>query len=157
MIHIALVAQGSHPLDSWVFTALFSACAANNSPELRVVVTEASVALDRHWKASLSDRPPPMPALRSASIPPFRMFQEYQILQFCINIGVMHSALLASAMCCRGLSTSYNALLNACAKMGMMTAAEEVFSDMHEHGPPPDIITYNTMLAGYAQVASGVL
>lgn len=47
---------------------------------------------------------------------------------------------------------AHNSLLNACAKMGMMVAAKTVFQEMQRKGPPPDIITYNTMLAGYAQV-----
>lgn len=50
------------------------------------------------------------------------------------------------------MTFSYNALLNAFAKMGMMAAAREVFMGMQETGPQLDIVTYNTMLAGYAQV-----
>ena len=34
----------------------------------------------------------------------------------------------------------------------MMTAAEEIFASMQDHGPAPDLVSYNTMLAGYAQV-----
>ena len=34
----------------------------------------------------------------------------------------------------------------------MMGAAEEIFSGMKRHGPAPDLISYNTILAGYAQV-----
>ena len=47
---------------------------------------------------------------------------------------------------------SYNALLNAFAKMGTMTAARDVFCTMQRQGPSPDIISYNTLRAGYAQV-----
>lgn len=41
--------QAKHKLDSWVFTALFTACAANSCPELKVVVTQAASELDLNW------------------------------------------------------------------------------------------------------------
>ena len=56
--------------------------------------------------------------------------------------------------CCRGWTRSYNSLLNACGKWGRMGIAERVFESMQRHGPAPDIISYNTLLAGYAQVSS---
>ena len=56
--------------------------------------------------------------------------------------------------CCRGWTRSYNSLLNACGKWGRMGTAEQVFESMQRHGPAPDLISYNTLLAGYAQVSS---
>lgn len=53
---------------------------------------------------------------------------------------------------CRGQRIAFNALLNACAKTGMMRAAEELLESMLVEGPPPDIISYNTLISGYAQV-----
>jgi hypothetical protein len=35
-----------------------------------------------------------------------------------------------------------------------MAAAEEVMKGMQEEGPPPDIFSYNTLISGYAQVAT---
>jgi len=55
---------------------------------------------------------------------------------------------------CRGWIIAYNALLNGCAKSGVMAAAEEVMKGMQKEGPPPDVTSYNTLISGYAQVAT---
>lgn len=34
----------------------------------------------------------------------------------------------------------------------MMKAAEELLESMQKEGPSPDIISYNTLISGYAQV-----
>ena len=60
-----------------------------------------------------------------------------------------HSLLLS----CRGQRIAFNALLNACAKTGMMAAAEELLASMLKHGPSPDIISYNTLISGHALVS----
>ena len=38
--------QEDHAVNTWVFASLFSACAAYNSPELRVIMTEACRRLE---------------------------------------------------------------------------------------------------------------
>ena len=52
----------------------------------------------------------------------------------------------------RGQRIAFNALLNACAKTGMIKAAEELLQSMQADGPLPDIISYNTLISGHAQV-----
>ena len=42
--------QGQHKVDGYVFTSLFSACAAYKSAELRVVMTDAYHSLISHWR-----------------------------------------------------------------------------------------------------------
>ena len=42
--------QGQHKIDGYVFTPLFSACAAYKSAELRVVMTDAYHSLISHWR-----------------------------------------------------------------------------------------------------------
>ena len=42
--------QGQHKINGYVFTSLFSACAAYKSAELRVVMTDAHRSLISHWR-----------------------------------------------------------------------------------------------------------
>jgi hypothetical protein len=42
--------QGKHEVDSWMYTAIFTACAAYNSPELRLVMSQAYQSMETQWQ-----------------------------------------------------------------------------------------------------------
>jgi len=42
--------QGKHEVDSWMYTAIFTACAAYSSPELRMVMSQAYQSMESQWQ-----------------------------------------------------------------------------------------------------------
>jgi pentatricopeptide repeat domain-containing protein 1 len=48
---------------------------------------------------------------------------------------------------------SYNIVINAYCKQGLMQGASRIFSEMMDSGIHPSIVTYNTFVAGYSNLA----
>jgi len=42
--------QGKHEVDTWMYTGIFTACAAYNSPELRMVMSQAYQSMETQWQ-----------------------------------------------------------------------------------------------------------
>jgi pentatricopeptide repeat protein len=57
-----------------------------------------------------------------------------------------------AGFCCRGWRVAYNAVLNLHAKTAEASRAEAVFQSMLSHGPAPDGISINSVIAAHAEV-----
>ena len=49
-------AQAKHKVDSWVYAAMFTACAAYKSPEHCMILTQAYHSLQSHYKEAKTKR-----------------------------------------------------------------------------------------------------
>merc|ERR1719498_1159229 len=49
------------------------------------------------------------------------------------------------------LVTTFNAIIDACARCSQMTCVDSLVRDMEKRGIAPNLITYSTVIKGYCQ------
>lgn len=177
-----MAVQGEHEVDTWMYTGIFTACAAYNSPELRMVMSQAYQSMEAQWQRLQAGGPSTVVSKRW-SLPAHSLshgergerwdltFEADKVIckrEYNYQKGSVKATTTSSlwvnhlgSSChgnsdlrsvCRGWIVAYNSLLNGCAKSGVMAAAEEVMKGMQEEGPSPDVTSYNTLISGYAKV-----